>query len=111
MEIIVASRQLRASHLLDLAYDAGLERPKVATIEEWDGSPGYLLTFGPIAYRRTMTFRPNMTDEKVMELIGQGAPEVATVSTVDLPSALNAPTKPQKQAIDAVKATKAKKVR
>jgi len=64
VEIIVTSRQLKASDALDLAFDAKLDRPRVVTIEEWDGSPAYLITHGPLAYRQTTMLRPRMSAEE-----------------------------------------------
>ena len=69
MEIIVASRQLTAGAALDMAFDVGLDRPKIVTIEEWTGSQAYLLTHGPMAYRRTEVLRPGMSLDHVRNLL------------------------------------------
>ena len=69
MEIIVTSRQLKASAVLDMAFDAGLDRPRVVTMEDWDGSPAYLLTFGALACRQTMTLRPRMSVDQAKAML------------------------------------------
>jgi hypothetical protein len=65
MEIIVESRRMKAGTVLDMAFDLGLDRPRISTVEEWNGSQAYILTFGPPAYRRTAILRPSMSTDQV----------------------------------------------
>ncbi len=69
MEIIVSSRQMRSGTVLDMAFDLGMDRPRIATVEEWNGAQAYILTFGPPAYRKTAILRPSMTTEQVRETL------------------------------------------
>lgn len=48
------SRGMKASDILDIAYDIGLERPKITTAGEWDGGRIHILTYGPLAFRQTL---------------------------------------------------------
>jgi hypothetical protein len=65
MEIIVESRRMKAGTVLDMAFDLGLDRPRISTVEEWNGAQAYILTFGPPAYRRTAILRPSMSADQV----------------------------------------------
>lgn len=69
MEIIVKSRQLTASTALDIAYDMGAPRPRIVTIEEWNGAQAYLLTFGELSDRKQLALRPSMSHERAREII------------------------------------------
>ena len=69
MEIIVKSRQTKSSTVLDMAFDLGMDRPRIATVEEWNGAQAYILTFGPPAYRKTAILRPSMNEEQVRETL------------------------------------------
>lgn len=69
MEIIVTSRGMKASDILDLAFDMGLERPKIATAGEWDGGRIHILTYGPLAYRRTLEIPAPAQKERVTALL------------------------------------------
>jgi hypothetical protein len=69
MEIIVESRRMKAGTVLDMAFDLGLDRPRISTVEEWNGAQAYILTFGPPAYRKTAILRPSMTQEQVRETL------------------------------------------
>lgn len=77
MEIVVNSRQTKASDVIDWAFDVGLDRPKIVTVEEWDGSPAYIVTFGPPAYRKTINppIRPWMTKEQVEQVMAEAKAE------------------------------------
>ena len=69
MEIIVSSCQTKSSYVLDLAFDLGMDRPRISTVEEWNGAQAYILTFGPPAYRKTAILRPSMTADQVRETL------------------------------------------
>jgi hypothetical protein len=69
MEIIVKSRQLTASTALDIAYDMGAPRPRIVTIEEWNGAQAFLLTFGELSDRKQLALRPSMSHERAREII------------------------------------------
>jgi hypothetical protein len=77
MEIIVTSRQTRSSTVLDLAFDLGLDRPRISTVEDWGGKQLYILTFGPPAYRKTIELRPSMNADQVREALIQAKAEEA----------------------------------
>ena len=56
---------MKAGTVLDMAFDLGLDRPRISTVEEWNGAQAYILTFGPPAYRRTAILRPSMSSDQV----------------------------------------------
>jgi hypothetical protein len=55
---------------LDLAFDLGLDRPRISTVEDWGGKQLYILTFGPPAYRQTVEISPSMSADQVKEKLG-----------------------------------------
>lgn len=113
MEIIVASRQMRSGTVLDMAFDLGMYRPRIATVEEWNGAQAYILTFGPPAYRKTAILRPSMTTEQVREVLilakSEEMPAFDVVKHAEATQGYTAPpqevAKPQKR-----KAAKSRKV-
>ena len=54
MNVALASRGMKANDILDLAFDMGLDRPKMATAEDWGGGGVHVLTYGPLAYRKIL---------------------------------------------------------
>jgi hypothetical protein len=69
MNASVIARGMKANDILDLAFDMGLERPKIATAGEWDGGRIHILTHGPLAYRRTLEIpAPAMKDHVERQL-------------------------------------------
>jgi hypothetical protein len=88
-----------------MAFDLGMDRPRIATVEEWNGAQAYILTFGSPAYRKTAILRPSMNEAQVREtLILAKAEEVPKLAAIhkdagpfvaDIPMASVA--KPQKR--------------
>ena len=103
MEVIVTSRQMKASTVLDMAFDLGMDRPRIATVEEWNGAQAYILTFGPAAYRKTAILRPSMTQEKVTETLALAKAEEIPKSTLAQAPADTGWTKPDTEINDTIR--------
>jgi hypothetical protein len=100
MEIIVESRRMKAGTVLDMAFDLGLDRPRISTVEEWNGAQAYILTFGPPAYRRTAILRPSMSADQVTNTL-----MVANAEAEEAPKPAAAPAeKWTEQEIEVIKA-------
>ena len=99
MNTAVASRGMKANDILDLAFDMGLERPKIATAGEWDGGRVHILTYGPLAYRRTMEIpSPAMRDHVTQMLAKAKEPAQPIVEQILEQRHCNVvPTLPAKQ--------------
>ena len=69
MEVIVASRGLKASAIVDIAFDLGLQSPKIVTSEEWGGTRMHTLTFGPLAYRQTIQIPGKLQEAEIRGIL------------------------------------------
>ncbi len=69
MEIIVASRGMKANDILDMAWDMGLERVSIVTAGEWDGGRIHILTYGPLAYRKMLEIPAPAKQDDVERLL------------------------------------------
>lgn len=67
---------VRASQVVDWAYDMGIERPKIFTVEGWNGEQGFIFSCGPLANRKRITINPKWDQSRIKaELAMTLAPE------------------------------------
>lgn len=61
----------KASEIIDICHDLNLYFPKIVKASEWDGSPIFVVTFGYMAYRQTVTFPARTPIPEVKGIIAQ----------------------------------------
>lgn len=63
----------KASEIIDICHGLNLYFPKIVKASEWDGSPIYMVTFGYMAYRQTVTFPATTSIPEAKGIIAQAA--------------------------------------
>lgn len=91
------SSGMKATDILDMAFDMKLERPNIATAGEWDGGRIHILTYGPLGNRKTLEIPAPGDKEQVEALLraaveAKGAPEhlpavASNMAAVNMPMA------------------------
>ena len=109
MEIIV-TRRLKAEHIRDIAYDMGLEAPKIATIGI-DEHRAHVLTFGPRSQRQTIQIPSLMEEAKIRLLLAAHTQPLAPIMGPAVDALLDSHRYTEKQwAPGELEALKARKV-
>ena len=85
MEVIV-----KASTIADIAFDLGLQSPKIVTSEEWGGTRMHTLTFGPLAYRQTIQIPGKLQEAEIRGILEREA--AVQKMPVPVPPAVNIDT-------------------
>lgn len=85
---------MKVSDILDMAFDMGFERPHIATAGEWDGGRIHILTYGPLAYRKTLEIKAPARKEEVEALMQEALAPPVQKPAVSIP----VPAQPSKTA-------------
>lgn len=70
----------KPSEIIDLCHDLRLHFPRIVKASEWGGSPIYVVTFGYMAYRQTVTFPATTSIQEAKGIISQAASVSRNVS-------------------------------